>query len=105
MLTDLAHRAPLVFELLSRRANPNSVTATERGTSALHAAADQRPRFSTSEDVYWFAASRDEQLLAAACGLHAPVRLCGSVDGTKRAATAAVRQLYRCGNIVGVTIT
>ena len=47
------------------------VPAADTDGSLMHAAADQRPRFSTSEDVYWFAASRDEQLLAAACGLHA----------------------------------
>lgn len=29
------------------------------------------PRFSTSEDVYWFSLSSDEEELARACGLHA----------------------------------
>ena len=29
------------------------------------------PRFSTSEDVFWFSQSSDEEELAAACGLHA----------------------------------
>ena len=50
---------------------PGVGTGESHDTTALVLGHLGEPRFSTSEDVFWFALSSDEEELARACGLHA----------------------------------